>query len=730
MSHRRLFYPLIVFIFSFACLIKATSAFADNPSEFLPGRLLVRVDHVDAINNVAEDIKITNIKALALVPGLYIYEFDPALPVREVQEQIVQHASVIYAEPDYIYHALDTVNDPRFSDLWALENVGQQGGKIDADINAQSMWDIQKGNPNVVVGIIDTGVDYTHQDLTESMWTNSGEIAGNGRDDDNNGYIDDIHGVNAIKDNGDPMDDNIHGTHVAGTIGARGNNNLGVVGVARDIRIAACKFLSKSGSGGISDAIQCMEYFHKLKTRSQNPVNIVATNNSWGGGSSSQAMFDAIKAHEQSGILFIAAAGNESNNNDQSPSFPANYAVPNVISVAATDRFDELASFSNYGKRTVHVAAPGVKILSTVPNQGYSELSGTSMATPHVTGLAAIIASQDAALGYRGIKRLILTGGTRIPAATTTTITGRRIRGADTNGDGSLTCKNQTFTERQTPAENSVRLVLGEQIFLSAVYMNCAQIGGSFNVYSNGTTRVDLNDNGEFGDITANDGIFALAWTPERGGVYSLKFSESDTVVVNVGDHQAGDYHAHDDVAFEYTYIGGERLGAQDDTIHAIRSPFAIPFNGDSEGFFNLYISSNGTISFSDSAEPGYNNLNLPQSHFSTLIAPLWDDLIFDQSRADIYVEVLGASPHRSLVVEWWKVRRFNASGIGAFQVIFHEDSPDIRFNYLDTNFSHSSFNSGKSATVGVQTSPESALEYSYNKASVPSDKSILFSLE
>ena len=273
------------------------------------------------------------------------------------------------------------------------------------------------GSKDVVVAVIDTGIDYTHPDLSANMFRNEPDCNSNGIDDDGNGQIDDCFGIDTANNDSDPMDDNHHGTHVAGTIGAVGNNGLGVVGVNWTVRLMACKFLSASGSGTTADAIDCLEYVKLMKDRG---VNIVATNNSWGGGGFSQALFDAIEAHRARGILFIVAAGNEFSNNDTTPSYPASYSLSNILAVAATTRTDALASFSNFGRRSVHLGAPGSEILSTTPGNTYSIFSGTSMATPHVTGVAALLAAQDPTRDWRVIKNLILAGGDTLPSLVNT----------------------------------------------------------------------------------------------------------------------------------------------------------------------------------------------------------------------------------------------------------------------------------------------------------------------
>jgi len=298
-----------------------------------------------------------------------------------------------YVEPNYIWSAEVVSDDPSLGSLWGLHNTGQSGGTVDADIDAPEAWDISTGSATTVVAVIDTGIDYNHQDLAANIWTNPGEIAGNGIDDDGNGYVDDIHGIDAVNNDVDPMDDHSHGTHCAGTIGAVGNNSIGVVGVNWEVSIIAMKFLSASGYGDTADAIECMSYLLDLKLNRS--IDVKLTSNSWGGGPFSQALLDAITACSNAGIMTICAAGNDyGSNNDVYPHYPSNYDSAGVISVASTDRYDNISYFSNIGVSTVDIAAPGSDILSTTPGNTYSTKSGTSMATPHVSGLLALIYSE------------------------------------------------------------------------------------------------------------------------------------------------------------------------------------------------------------------------------------------------------------------------------------------------------------------------------------------------
>ena len=336
-----------------------------------------------------------------------------------VRRKLLKDPNVEYVEPDYEVKLQVVPNDEKFSELWGMNNTGQTGGTVDADIDAPEAWDIFTGVSCVLVGVIDTGIDYTHPDLADNVWTNPAEIPGNGLDDDGNGYIDDVHGWDFHNRDGDPMDDHSHGTHCSGTIAGRGNNSIGVAGVCWKARLAGLKFISANGSGYNSNAVEAIEY------ATANGIRI--TSNSWGGGGYSQSMKDAIDAAGAAGGLFIAAAGNDTNNNDAEPSYPASYTCDNIIAVAAADHKDTLAWFSNWGKTSVDLAAPGVSILSTVINGGYAKYSGTSMATPHVAGVAALLRAYSPNTTVEQIKAAIMTGTDPIPALADITVTGGRL---------------------------------------------------------------------------------------------------------------------------------------------------------------------------------------------------------------------------------------------------------------------------------------------------------------
>lgn len=346
--------------------------------------------------------------------------------------QYSQLPEVEYAEPNYEINLEETnagplvpvlPHDPQFNDQWALANSGQRGGKQGADISATLAWATTTGNDKLVVAVLDTGVDYTHEDLVENMWVRPATMAP--YHDNELGTIDDLNGFNAIDSAADPMDDNGHGTHCAGIIGAEGENNLGIAGVNWKVQIMPLKFLNAGGSGSTKDAIEAINY---VINRKKAGVNIRIISASWGSTQKSRALGDVIRKAYENDILFVAAAGNSSVDNDRTPHYPSSY--PNVISVAALDRNDQLASFSNFGVKSVMIGAPGVDILSTWLGNEYEEKSGTSMATPVVSGVAALILANNPSMSVEDLHKRLMDSTDPIIALKGKTVSGGRINAA------------------------------------------------------------------------------------------------------------------------------------------------------------------------------------------------------------------------------------------------------------------------------------------------------------
>jgi subtilisin family serine protease len=360
--------------------------------------------------------------------GLYLLSFPMEVPQALVALQVMPF--VEFAEPNYIYRHAATSSDPYFTNgsLWGMSNATSFG------TGAQTAWNNNRtGSSNVVVAVIDEGIDNQHPDLSSNCWVNPNETANDGIDNDANGYIDDVYGWDFDGNNNSTFDGSgdDHATHVAGTIGGV-SNTVGVVGVNWNVKMISCKFLGSNG-GTTANAVKAVDYVTALKNKG---INIVASNNSWGGGGFSAALHAAISRANTAGVLFIAAAGNNGTNNDKTASFPGNYtvsnrsggktyaALANMIVVAAIASNGTKASFSQFGAKTVHLAAPGVNIFSTLPNNTYGSYNGTSMATPHVAGAAALYKANNSSASASAIKTAILSSVTKISSMTGKCTTG------------------------------------------------------------------------------------------------------------------------------------------------------------------------------------------------------------------------------------------------------------------------------------------------------------------
>ena len=390
--------------------------------EYVPGEVLLKFQDdiaaaaVDTFNQqygtqVIHRYQFTDVFHLRLPASLNV---DQALIT------LARDARVQYVEPNR-YNYLDTTtvipNDAQFTDLWAMNNTGQTGGTPDADIDAVEAWDTTTGSSDLVIAVLDSGLDMSHEDIAANLWTNPGEIAGNNIDDDNNGYVDDVHGWDFSGGDNDPSPAGGgclgHGTHTAGTVGAVGNNGVGVTGVNWNVKLMPLKafepILIILCAASDADLMNAIEY--------QTMMGVPISNNSWGGSSPSQAMQAAILATRS---VFVVAAGNSGNDQEVTPSYPSAYPLANIISVAATTDTDALAGFSDYGVVSVDLGAPGVGIRSTLPNNNYGNLFGTSMAAPHVAGAAGLLLAQYPDLTNNEVKWCLLAGtdNTGLPVVT------------------------------------------------------------------------------------------------------------------------------------------------------------------------------------------------------------------------------------------------------------------------------------------------------------------------
>ncbi len=660
--------------------------------EFVPGRVLVRYRSERIANRqkfqslaTAEgrqlNIQIERFDGADLVPGLR-FAYVAAADTMAAIEALNKQPDVLYAEPDYLLHLDLTPNDPRFisNELYGLTKIG-----------APTAWDTttgSTGNNRIVVGVIDEGIDKDHQDLGSNIWTNPAEIPANGLDDDANGFIDDINGYNFATNSGTIPAEN-HATHVAGTIGALGNNGTGVVGVNWQVGLMSLRFIGGS-SGATSDAIRASNYAKLMRelwvsTGGVKGANVRVLNNSYGGGSFSQSFLDAITNLSQTGILFVAAAGNAPDSpqpdNDIAPHYPGSYDVPNVISVAATDSVDALAGFSHFGLTTVHMGAPGANILSTTTNNGYTVFNGTSMATPHVAGAAALLLAANPNLTVTQLRSLLVFNGDPLASLAGKTTTGRRLN----VGNSMQTLNQNDVTPPGTPTNFHVNSQVGRALNVGWTASGDDGAVGQASLYelsfTDGTTgtvillkRINPATSGtteavdiklpyrhlsgtlklrEF-DNSGNEGV------PTTANV-SVGLLEGDPYVTSVGSSAALSTGGT-----ALSLIGDDKLKLN----HAL--PFSFPFFG--ENFATVNISTNGNLFFS--APPTRTNGDaddVPSSLTGLakhkLISGMWDDLRTDRgSGQDVYVVPPDAS---RVIFRWQGVTFGDGSAATEFPVNF-----------------------------------------------------------
>ena len=462
--------------------------------------------------------------------------------VADALEVFAENQGVKYAEPDFLYEAQLLPDDTDFSSLWGLHNTGQTGGTPDADIDAPEAWDFTTGSDDVLVGVVDSGVDLLHEDLADNIWVNPGEIAGDGVDNDGNGYVDDLNGWDFYEGTNDPADQQGHGTHVAGTIGAVGDNGTGVTGVNWDVQIGALAIgIEDTGFVSTVAAVEAVEYAADM--------GFDVLNMSWGGGGApSTALRDAIAAAGDEGVLVVAAAGNSGLNNDVSPTYPASFDLDNVISVAASDHNDQMASFSNYGSTSVDLAAPGVGIYSTQMDGGYMVMDGTSMAAPHVAGVAALLRAYNPSARVQDLRSALLDGAESVTAFQGLVATGGRLNA------------NDAIAEMWTP-------VGGVDLQVTEAQIVPEDLHGATEVVINSTVR-------NFGDTGFSDTI-------------SVEYYLSDNNIIGAEDTLLG----------SYTIDGMDATGIDTQSLNVSGFPPDDPFQTD--GFYFLL----GEVDASDAVE-------------------------------------------------------------------------------------------------------------------------------
>lgn len=498
-----------------------------NKPRVVTGELVIKYKAGTVLANTVQSLGDMGVVQISSAPKLSFIKgrVAPGRDLEQVMAQCRAHSDIEYVEPNYRLYALETPpvfpNDPEFSQLYGMHQSN------DNDIDAPEAWELTTGNASIIVGVIDTGIDYDHEDLKANIWKNPGESGGgkenNNVDDDGNGYKDDYRGWNFIFDSNDPYDDNDHGTHCAGTIGAVGNNGKGVVGVNWNVKLMPLKFLGSDGSGSTADAAEAIIY------GVDNGAKVLS--NSWGGGDASQVLQDAIQYAQDRGVLFIAASGNDSKNTDSSPNYPSNYAVPNVVSVASNDASDNLSSFSNFGRRTVDLSAPGSSIYSTRPLSRYQRLSGTSMATPHVAGAAALVMARYPSIASHQVIVRLLGGVDRKSAFIGKMVSGGRLNvfnAMSTNPLIALTTDWSNTTNTSGPYVVSTSVVDDQSVAsVRLIYTLNGAGGDTLNMTPGTRDSYSANIPGQALNTTINYMVLATDNAGNRtlGPTYSFKIS-------------------------------------------------------------------------------------------------------------------------------------------------------------------------------------------------------------
>ncbi len=741
------------------CLL-AGSAFSqvplDPPSRYVPGEVLLRF-HDAAKSADRERI----LAELGAVPGeksgpgpVRRYRLQK-LTVAEAVARFAHDPGLAYLEPNFLLSIAAVPDDPRFGDLWGLRNQGLNGGTAGADIGATEAWDVTTEAHEILVGVVDTGVDYLHEDLRANIWVNPGEIAGNGIDDDGNGFIDDVHGYDFQEGDGDPYDENGHGTHVSGTIGAVGSNGIGVTGVCWRTNIVALRTLGSRGEGTTEDAIRAIEYAIDMG------VDIL--NNSYGGSQYSTAMSEAISAAQEAGILFVAAAGNAGLSNEVVPFYPASYPQENIVSVGASDRNDQLVRTtlwgSNYGEISVDLLAPGADILSCQPGNLYGSLSGTSMATPHVTGALALLLAHDSQLSATEAKRILLEGVAVLPELQSTCVTSGRLslpsiivepdtippaeiddlrivqRGGDRvelawtapGDDGRigrafrygirvsempLTLQNWDTARRIEPAPDPTESGTGQSLRVADLDFettyhfgiqafdssgNASPIGRAEPVTTLGAPRIGMEPESVSARLLTGATAQRIVNVQNLGeGPLYFQVEEPHWGVPGRSDGHAYAWTGSDDpggppFVWDDILTTGTVVVGGQDEV--LEGPFDIGFEFPfyDTSFSRVWISSNGFLAFRATG-PGAQNLALPNAQApSYLIAPLWTDLDLSVGGA-VFLE----SRVDRLIVQYMGVQRSGGSDPLFFQVQLLLNG-SMEFHYLDVD------QPALPATVGIQ---------------------------
>lgn len=640
------------------------------------------------------------LKQYPAMGGLQTLQLPRGADVRRTIAHYQQSGLVEFAEPDYWAFLAATPNDPRFADgsLWHLHNTGQSGGVADADIDGPEAWDTFRAASNIVVAIVDTGIRYTHQDLAANMWVNPGEIARNGVDDDGNGLVDDVHGVNAPVNSGNPIDVHGHGTQVAGAAGAVGNNGLGSCGVAWRLKLMACRWMDDAGNGSLSDIIQCIDYA-RLKGAHVINASFITT-------SYSSSLYTAVNSCRAAGIIFVAAAGNDAKNNDTTPYYPASFDLDNIVAVAATTRSDALASYSNYGATSVDLAAPGSSIYLTDASgdAAYAISSGTSFAAPVVAGAFALMKGRHPSETYRQLISRVLAATDPVSSLAGKCVTGGRLNVATALGPS----VQANFT-----ATPSVGVPPLDVTFADASFGTIVGYNWDFGDGSRSTEQNPIHTYSAEGNYTV-----ILTVTNDSGIT-----SSTNRTISAVANYQIS--------SAAYNWIDPSSMTAltlgNDGVSPAQNLPFSFTFYGQS--YSRIFVGANGLLGFDSSGLAAAANTDLPNTSApNNIICPFWDDLN-PGAGGSVRIGITGTSPNRKVVVSWVAVPGAGSPPASfSLQVWLEEGTHRIQFHYQDVQpSSRNRSGGGRSATVGVEhSSGLLAAKHSFNGSVLLADSTAI----